>query len=184
MGPQRPDRVIQSITKKGVSVSAHSLSFSDLACTRSESRISHEVHTSQFLIQRERPRVIRERVSFVRDRDDVEVSYFSFERVVTERIRECDDRLSSCSVGQRHTSSTDTVTERVNRASADLSIGRGRLELRVVKGTGNLLGFFRKYLDASRLQIVAVGDGAKVADSRKAFGTLETYDTEGRKVGD
>lgn len=42
----------------------------------------------------------------------------------------------------------------------------------------------RKYLDASRLQIVAVGDRAKVADSLKAFGTVETYDTEGRKVGD
>jgi zinc protease len=42
----------------------------------------------------------------------------------------------------------------------------------------------RKYLDDSRLQIVAVGDGAKVADSLKAFGSLETYDTEGRRVGD
>jgi predicted Zn-dependent peptidase len=42
----------------------------------------------------------------------------------------------------------------------------------------------RKYLDASRLQIVAVGDGAKVVDSLKAFGTIETYDTEGKKVGD
>ena len=42
----------------------------------------------------------------------------------------------------------------------------------------------RKYLDGSRLQIVAVGDGAKVAESLKAFGAVETYDTEGRKIGD
>jgi predicted Zn-dependent peptidase len=42
----------------------------------------------------------------------------------------------------------------------------------------------RKYLDGSRLQIVAVGDGAKVADVLKAFGAVETYDTEGKKIGD
>jgi zinc protease len=42
----------------------------------------------------------------------------------------------------------------------------------------------RKYLDSSRLQIVAVGDGSKVVDSLKAFGTVETYDTEGKKIGD
>ncbi len=42
----------------------------------------------------------------------------------------------------------------------------------------------RKYLDASRLQIVAVGDSTKVVDSLKAFGTVETYDTEGKKIGD
>jgi zinc protease len=40
----------------------------------------------------------------------------------------------------------------------------------------------RKYLDDSRLQIVAVGDGTKVADTLKTFGPLETYDTEGTKT--
>jgi zinc protease len=42
----------------------------------------------------------------------------------------------------------------------------------------------RKYLDASRLQIVAVGDGSKVADALRLFGPIESYDTEGRKTGD
>ena len=39
----------------------------------------------------------------------------------------------------------------------------------------------RKYFDPARLQIVVVGD-PKLADSLKAFGTVETYDTEGNKV--
>lgn len=42
----------------------------------------------------------------------------------------------------------------------------------------------RKYLAADRLQIVAVGDPAKVADTLKKLGTVERYDTEGRRVGD
>jgi len=41
----------------------------------------------------------------------------------------------------------------------------------------------RKYLDPSRLQIVAVGEGGKIADVLKTFGIVETYDTEGRKIG-
>jgi predicted Zn-dependent peptidase len=41
----------------------------------------------------------------------------------------------------------------------------------------------KKYLDASRLQIVAVGDGAKVGSILKAFGEVETYDSEGKKIG-
>lgn len=41
----------------------------------------------------------------------------------------------------------------------------------------------RKYLDPSRLHVVAVGDGGKIADVLKTFGTVETYDTEGKKVG-
>ena len=41
----------------------------------------------------------------------------------------------------------------------------------------------RKYLDPSRLQVVAVGDGGKIADVLKMFGMVETYDTEGKKVG-
>lgn len=41
----------------------------------------------------------------------------------------------------------------------------------------------RKYLDPSRLQIVAVGDGGKIADALKTFGPVETYDTEGKRIG-
>jgi predicted Zn-dependent peptidase len=40
----------------------------------------------------------------------------------------------------------------------------------------------RKYLDASRLQIIAVGDPTKVAEVLRGFGTVETYDTEGKRV--
>jgi hypothetical protein len=39
----------------------------------------------------------------------------------------------------------------------------------------------KKYLDTSRLQIVAVGD-AKVGDVLKSRGTIEIYDTEGKKI--
>jgi len=41
----------------------------------------------------------------------------------------------------------------------------------------------RKYLASNRLQIVAVGDPTKVADSLKKLGQVETYDTEGKRVG-
>jgi predicted Zn-dependent peptidase len=37
-----------------------------------------------------------------------------------------------------------------------------------------------KYLDAGRLQIIAVGDGKKIGDGLKKFGTVEVYDTEGK----
>jgi predicted Zn-dependent peptidase len=40
----------------------------------------------------------------------------------------------------------------------------------------------RKYLDLSRLQIVAVGDASKIADVLRQYGTVEIYDTEGRPV--
>jgi predicted Zn-dependent peptidase len=40
----------------------------------------------------------------------------------------------------------------------------------------------KKYLDLSRLQIVAVGDASKIADVLKQFGTVENYDTEGKPV--
>lgn len=40
----------------------------------------------------------------------------------------------------------------------------------------------KKYLDPSRLQIVAVGEPAKIADVLKAFGPVDTYDTEGRRI--
>jgi zinc protease len=40
----------------------------------------------------------------------------------------------------------------------------------------------RKYLDPSRMQIVAVGDRKKVEEILRKFGTLEVYDTEGKKV--
>jgi predicted Zn-dependent peptidase len=39
----------------------------------------------------------------------------------------------------------------------------------------------KKYLDPARVQIVAVGDGAKIGESLKKFGTVEVYDTEGRR---
>ncbi|HET9467177.1 MAG TPA: pitrilysin family protein [Vicinamibacterales bacterium] len=40
----------------------------------------------------------------------------------------------------------------------------------------------RKYLDPKRLQIVAVGDAAKIADDLRTFGPLEVYDDEGKPV--
>jgi len=41
----------------------------------------------------------------------------------------------------------------------------------------------KKYLDPSRLQIVAVGDPAKVGELLKKFGTVEMYDATGKKMG-
>ncbi len=38
----------------------------------------------------------------------------------------------------------------------------------------------KKYLDPSRLEIVAVGDGRKIGEGLKKFGTVEVYDTEGK----
>ena len=38
----------------------------------------------------------------------------------------------------------------------------------------------RKYVDLSRLQIVAVGDASKIAEVLRQYGTVEVYDTEGR----
>jgi zinc protease len=40
----------------------------------------------------------------------------------------------------------------------------------------------RKYFDPARLQIVVVGDGARIGEVLKKFGTVETYDTDGKKV--
>ena len=40
----------------------------------------------------------------------------------------------------------------------------------------------KKYLAQNRLQIVAVGD-PKIGETMKQFGTVETYDTEGKIVG-
>ncbi len=40
----------------------------------------------------------------------------------------------------------------------------------------------KKYLSQGRLQIIAVGD-PKIGDTLKQFGTVETYDTEGKIVG-
>ncbi len=39
----------------------------------------------------------------------------------------------------------------------------------------------KKYLDPSRLQIVVVGEPSKVEASLKQFGTVDTYDTNGKK---
>jgi len=41
----------------------------------------------------------------------------------------------------------------------------------------------RKYLAADRLQIVAVGDPARVTESLKKLGAVETYDIEGKRAG-
>ena len=40
----------------------------------------------------------------------------------------------------------------------------------------------RKYFDPSKLQIVVVGDASKIGNAMKTFGTVETYDTDGKKV--
>jgi zinc protease len=40
----------------------------------------------------------------------------------------------------------------------------------------------RKYLDLDHLQIVAVGDAAKISDLLKQFGPVEIYDTDGKPV--
>ncbi|MFI5177422.1 MAG: M16 family metallopeptidase [Vicinamibacterales bacterium] len=40
----------------------------------------------------------------------------------------------------------------------------------------------KKYLDPSRLQIVVVGDASKIASSLKQFGTVDTYDTNGKRI--
>jgi predicted Zn-dependent peptidase len=47
---------------------------------------------------------------------------------------------------------------------------------------GQVQAAARKYLDPSRMQIVAVGDGKKVEEILRKFGKLEVYDTEGKKV--
>jgi zinc protease len=41
-----------------------------------------------------------------------------------------------------------------------------------------------KYLAADRLQVVAVGDPARVADMLKKIGPVETYDTDGKKISE
>lgn len=41
----------------------------------------------------------------------------------------------------------------------------------------------KTYLDTSRMQIVAVGDSAKVAQVLRGFGPVEMYDTEGKLIG-
>jgi zinc protease len=40
----------------------------------------------------------------------------------------------------------------------------------------------KKYLDPSRMQIIAVGDAKKVESILRKFGQLEVYDTEGKRV--
>ena len=40
----------------------------------------------------------------------------------------------------------------------------------------------RSTSDASRLQIIAVGDGKKIAEGLKKFGKVETFDTEGKAI--
>ncbi|MEO6723835.1 MAG: pitrilysin family protein [Blastocatellia bacterium] len=40
----------------------------------------------------------------------------------------------------------------------------------------------QKYLDLGKLQIVAVGDAQKIAEALRKYGTVETYDTEGKPL--
>ena len=40
----------------------------------------------------------------------------------------------------------------------------------------------RKYLDLGKLQVVAVGDAKKITDVLKSYGTVETYDAEGKPL--
>jgi zinc protease len=40
----------------------------------------------------------------------------------------------------------------------------------------------KKYWDAARLQIVAVGDATKITEALKKLGTLEIYDADGKKM--
>ena len=40
----------------------------------------------------------------------------------------------------------------------------------------------KKYLDLSRLQIVAVGDASKISELLKQYGNVQVYDTEGKPV--
>jgi zinc protease len=60
----------------------------------------------------------------------------------------------------------DTYAERVNAVTND-----------------QVQAAAQKYLAAERLQIVAVGDPTRVAEPLKKLGDVETYDTEGKRVG-
>jgi hypothetical protein len=40
----------------------------------------------------------------------------------------------------------------------------------------------KAYLDPSKLQIVAVGDAAKIAEALAKLGTVVKYDTEGKVI--
>ena len=42
----------------------------------------------------------------------------------------------------------------------------------------------QKYLDARRVQIVAVGDASKIKETLAKYGPLEVYDAEGKKISD
>jgi zinc protease len=45
-------------------------------------------------------------------------------------------------------------------------------------------GVSKKYLDPARLQIVAVGDSSKIESELGKYGTLEVYDTEGKRISE
>jgi zinc protease len=42
----------------------------------------------------------------------------------------------------------------------------------------------KRYLDPGRVQIVAVGNGDAIAPGLKKFGTVQVFDTEGKKIGE
>jgi zinc protease len=47
----------------------------------------------------------------------------------------------------------------------------------------DLLAMARKYLDSANLQIVVVGDRAQIEEQAALFGEVESYDTQGRRIG-
>jgi len=48
--------------------------------------------------------------------------------------------------------------------------------------TAQIQAAARRYLLAERMQIVAVGDPAKVADTLKKLGEVDTYDADGKRI--
>ena len=40
----------------------------------------------------------------------------------------------------------------------------------------------KKYLDAQRMQVVAVGDPVRAGDALKRLGTVETFDADGKRI--
>lgn len=48
----------------------------------------------------------------------------------------------------------------------------------------DVLAAAKKYLDPSRLQIVAVGNADAIAEFLKTLGALEVYDTEGKRISE
>jgi len=105
-------------------------------------RICDEIHIRQIVTQGERPRIIGERVAFIRHGHDVEVANLgTLHSVIPEGIRDRTVSLPALGIHHRNTSATDTITERVDRPAADRRRCRRRRELRVPERAGNDLSF-------------------------------------------